>query len=104
MSMIVYGGQMQSKAFSNEILIYDLEYNEWHKVNYKKQVEPIIQAQCCTVRKNVNGTKSNALLQQPANHHAFGECVKEGIYMFGGKNEKGHLCNKMRLLKVTINP
>ena len=52
----------------------------------------------------MNGAKSNALLHQPANHHAFGECVKEGIYIFGGKNEKGYLCNKLRLLKVTINP
>ena len=40
--MIVYGGQMQSGAFSNDILIYDLEYNEWHKINNKKHVEAII--------------------------------------------------------------
>lgn len=79
---------MQSGVFSNELLIYDVEYNEWHKINYKKQVEAIIQAQCCTVRPGKVDTKSHALLNQPAHqHHAFGECVKHGVYMFGGRNE-----------------
>ena len=48
-SMIVYGGQYENGQIANEMLNYDLEYNDWGRLNFKQQVEPFIQGACCTV-------------------------------------------------------
>ena len=35
-SMIVYGGQYENGQIANEMLNYDLEYNDWGKLNFKQ--------------------------------------------------------------------
>jgi hypothetical protein len=35
-SMIVYGGQYENGQITNEMLNYDLEYNDWGRLNFKQ--------------------------------------------------------------------
>jgi len=48
-SMVVYGGQFENGQIANEMLNYDLEYNDWGRLNFKQSVEPFVQGACCTV-------------------------------------------------------
>lgn len=42
-SMIVYGGQYENGAFSNDMLNLDLQYNDWSRLTFKQQMyEPFI--------------------------------------------------------------
>jgi len=34
-SMIVYGGQFENGQYTNEMLNFDLEFNDWGRVYYK---------------------------------------------------------------------
>ena len=41
-SMIVYGGQTESGAYYNEMIILQLDYLEWMKVSLKQGMAPFI--------------------------------------------------------------
>ena len=48
-SMLVYGGQTESGAFTNDMLVLHLEYMEWMKIQLKQGMAPFIQGACCSV-------------------------------------------------------
>jgi hypothetical protein len=41
-SMIVYGGQFENGQITNEMLNFDLEYNDWGKIYFKQNIDPFI--------------------------------------------------------------
>ena len=51
-SMIVYGGQSESGVFCNEMIVLQLEYLEWMKIQLKTGMAPFIQGACCSVQNN----------------------------------------------------
>jgi hypothetical protein len=69
------------------MLVLHLDLQEWVKLTVKNGMAPFIQGACCTVM-NVN---KNTISRSDA--------VQEGIYYFGGKNDKGILSNRLRLFK-----
>lgn len=48
-SMIIYGGQFENGQITNEMLNYDLEYNDWGRLYFKQNVDAFIQGSCCSV-------------------------------------------------------
>ena len=38
-SMIIYGGQFENGQITNEMLNYDLEYNDWGRLYFKQNVD-----------------------------------------------------------------
>jgi hypothetical protein len=48
-SMIVYGGQFENGSFANEMLNLDLAHQDWGRIFFKQNVEPMVQGACCTV-------------------------------------------------------
>ena len=48
-SMIVYGGQFENGQLTNEMLNFDLEFNDWGRIYFKQNVDPFIQGACCSV-------------------------------------------------------
>jgi len=64
-----------------------LDLQEWVKLTVKNGMNPFIQGACC----NVSNTGKVAERKS--------DSVQEGIYFFGGKNEKGQLNNRLRLFK-----
>ena len=48
-SMVVFGGQLESGHFCNELLNLDLEHNDWGRLYPKQTVEPFVQATCCSI-------------------------------------------------------
>ena len=47
--MIIYGGQFENGQITNEMLNYDLEYNDWGRLYFKQNVDAFIQGSCCSV-------------------------------------------------------
>lgn len=47
--MIIFGGQYENGQITNEMLNFDLEYNDWGKIYFKQNIDPFIQAACCSV-------------------------------------------------------
>ena len=59
------------------MLNFDLEYNDWTRINFKTQVEPIMQLTACTVasqkkRFEIESTR-------------VADAIVDGIYFFGGR-------------------
>ena len=48
-SMIVYGGQFENGAFTNELLNFDLEYYDWSYLTFKQHVEPFANGATASV-------------------------------------------------------
>lgn len=48
-SMIIYGGQFENGQITNEMLNFDLEYNDWGRIYFKQNIDPFIQGSCCPV-------------------------------------------------------
>jgi len=48
-SLLVYGGQFENNTVSNEMLNFDLEFNDWGKLHYRQSQEGIIKGACCSV-------------------------------------------------------
>lgn len=94
-SMITFGGQYQNGTLSNEILIFDLEYNDWSRLIPKSNHEPQMQVACCQVQQMVR--KQSTLGGSEITR--MGDAILEGIYYFGGVNQKGELQNKLKYLK-----
>jgi len=69
------------------MLVLHLDLQEWVKLTVKNGMNPFIQGACCPV---INTGKI-------ALHKS--DSVQEGVYFFGGKNEKGALTNRLRLFK-----
>lgn len=40
--MIVFGGQYQNGSVTNDMLNFDLEYNDWTRMNLKHNIEPVM--------------------------------------------------------------
>lgn len=101
-TMIVYGGQFENGAVSNDLLNLDLQYNDWSRINFKQNgVEPFYQAECCSVNLGQkNKTVSNP--NDPASITRASDQVLDGIYFFGGKHQSGQLSDKLRYLKPTV--
>ena len=85
-SMIVYGGQFQNGAVQAEMLIFDLNYNDWNRLNPKLTMEPLMQATCCTVMANKKNVSVTGFELQ-----RMSDAIFDGIYFFGGKNSKHEL-------------
>ncbi len=49
-SMIVYGGQYQNGAIAQDMLNFDLEYNDWSRLAIKQKHEPLMHMTCCSVQ------------------------------------------------------
>ena len=58
-SMIVYGGQSESGVPYNEMIVLQLEYLEWMKIQLKQGMAPFIQGACCSVQA-VNRRESSS--------------------------------------------
>mmetsp|Transcript_24891 Transcript_24891/g.33333 ORF Transcript_24891/g.33333 Transcript_24891/m.33333 type:complete len:137 (+) Transcript_24891:340-750(+) len=95
-SMLVYGGQTESGAFCTDMLVLHLEYMEWMKIQLKQGMAPFIQGACCSVYSNKSRMMNEPVLTGKS------DSVQEGIYFFGGKNQKGELQNKLRYFKPVI--
>lgn len=93
--MLVYGGVLQNNTITGEMLQLDLDYYEWSRVSYNQIFEPLAQAKACSVITSKR-TDQNELTRKS-------DAVLNGIYMFGGKNAKGELPNKMRYMKPTLS-
>jgi hypothetical protein len=48
-SMLVYGGQSESGVYCNEMIVLQLEYLEWMKIQLKTGMQPFVQGACCSV-------------------------------------------------------
>ena len=51
-SMIVYGGQSESGVLYNEMIVLQLEYLEWMKIQLKTGMAPFVQGACCSVQSD----------------------------------------------------
>ena len=48
--MIVYGGVFENGSISNEMLNFDIQFNDWSRLYFKQQLhEPFYLASCATV-------------------------------------------------------
>lgn len=89
-SMIVYGGQFENSGVSNEMLNLDLQYNDWSRLYFKgMQIEPFYQAKCVAVTNIKKKNDNTGTLEQQLTRMS--DAILEGIYYFGGKNQKGEL-------------
>jgi hypothetical protein len=80
LSMIVFGGQYQNGSVANDMLTFDLEFNEWTRINFKQLVEPMMQLTACTVLNQKKRLDETVLITDK---------IIDGIYFFGGKNAQG---------------
>lgn len=67
-SMVIYGGQSESGVFYNEMIVLQLEYLEWMKIQLKNGIQPFVQGACCSVvaassKKNFEDADSDANIQ-----------------------------------------
>ena len=79
-SMVIYGGQTESGAFYNEMIVCHLEYLEWMKIQLKAGMAPFIQGACCSV----TSVKSKVAAENDLGRKS--DSIMDGIYFFGGKN------------------
>lgn len=76
------------------MLNFDLEYNDWSRIYYKQNIDPFVQGACCSVM--LSRRQSN----QPGSEVTrLSDAVLDGVYFFGGKNQKGELQTKLKYLK-----
>lgn len=94
--MLVYGGVLQNNSLTGEMLQLDLDYYEWTRIQYKQFFEPLAQTKACTVHANKKSGIPNEFTRKS-------DEVLDGIYLFGGKNAKGELPNKLRYLRPTLS-
>ena len=61
------------------MLNFDLEYNDWNRMNFKQNIEPVMQLTSCVVQniRKKGDMDSQRLTDQ----------IIDGIYFFGGKNQ-----------------
>jgi len=89
-SMLVYGGQFENSAVSNEMLNLDLQYNDWSRLYFKgMQIDPFYHARCISVSNIKKKVDTSGTLEQQLTRMS--DAILEGIYYFGGKNGKGEL-------------
>lgn len=93
--MIVFGGVFQNGSITNDMINFDLEYNDWSRMIIKNNLDPVTQQEACTVqlakKKDIHDISRMS------------DAILEGIYYFGGKNAKGELQNKLKLLKPQMS-
>jgi hypothetical protein len=63
------------------MLNFDIQYNDWNRLNPKQAMEPFMQAACCTVM--VNRKPGQAPTGEITR---MSDAVFDGVYFFGGKN------------------
>lgn len=95
--MLVYGGTLQNGQITGELLSFDLEFYDWTRIQYKQTFEPLTQAAWCTVITAKKGALGH---NEPAR---LSDQVLDGVYLFGGKNSKGELQNRLRFMRPTVS-
>ena len=81
------------------MVVLHLENFEWVKINLKQGMTPFIQGACCAVNTSQFSRKIETKNKMLAYAGTLNEPPVEGIFFFGGKNQKGECLNKLRFFK-----
>ena len=79
-SMIVYGGQSESGVLYNEMIVLQLEFLEWMKIQLKSGMAPFVQGACCSVQgnnKRLDGSDTGYVepIRKVSNIHLLCNCM-----------------------------
>ena len=108
-TFLIQGGlDIRTLAIENSAYIYNIFDNYWERLDYRGKPLPYRAYHCCAmVNSYMNRTLSNYTfysLPDDISDEVKSKIRYEGIYLFGGINEKKMYCNDLYIIKTGKRP
>ena len=108
-TFLIQGGiDIRTSVLENSAYIYNIYDNYWERLDYRGKPLPYRAYHCCTmVNSYMNHTLSTYTfysLPDDISDEVKSKVRYEGIYIFGGINEKKMYCNDLFILKTGKRP
>ena len=108
-TFLIQGGiDIRTSVLENSAYIYNIYENYWERLDYRGKPLPYRAYHCCTmVNSYMNHTLSTYTfysLPDDISDEVKSKVRYEGVYIFGGINEKKMYCNDLFILKTGKRP